>query len=367
MAKRKFKRPTTTFNLSFLDIMSCGFGAVVLFFMIINHATKDHNQRTNRDLISETNLLEKRLEIGRRNLAQVRNQLSEIERQRGDTQGRTDIILEELQQDREELSRLDAETLAKKENINRLQTDLKSIDEAKRRLSGSLEDSTDKGDDLRNITGSGDRLYLTGLKVGGKRILFLVDVSASMLDTTIVNIVRRRNMSEEDQRASRKWQRALGSVEWLLAKMPKDSQFQIYTFNNYVRPAIEGSEGDWLDTGSKQDVEAAVAGLDALIPANGTSLHRAFEAIKRMDPRPDNIYLLTDGLPTMGASQPLLKTASPKKRRRHFYSALDMLPAGIPINVILFPMEGDPYASAAYWRLSQLTQGSMISPAADWP
>ena len=36
MARRK--RSFTTFNLSFLDIMSCGFGAVVLVFLIIDHA-----------------------------------------------------------------------------------------------------------------------------------------------------------------------------------------------------------------------------------------------------------------------------------------------------------------------------------------
>ena len=36
MARKK--RGFTTFNLSFLDIMSCGFGAVVLVFLIIDHS-----------------------------------------------------------------------------------------------------------------------------------------------------------------------------------------------------------------------------------------------------------------------------------------------------------------------------------------
>ena len=36
MARKK--RAFTTFNLSFLDIMSCGFGAVVLVFLIIDHS-----------------------------------------------------------------------------------------------------------------------------------------------------------------------------------------------------------------------------------------------------------------------------------------------------------------------------------------
>ncbi|SVC98717.1 uncharacterized protein METZ01_LOCUS351571, partial [marine metagenome] len=32
MARRQFN----VFNLSFLDVIACGFGAVILFFMIIN-------------------------------------------------------------------------------------------------------------------------------------------------------------------------------------------------------------------------------------------------------------------------------------------------------------------------------------------
>ena len=39
MARRK--REFNTFNLSFLDIMSCGFGAVVLVFLIIDHSIED--------------------------------------------------------------------------------------------------------------------------------------------------------------------------------------------------------------------------------------------------------------------------------------------------------------------------------------
>ena len=35
----KRKRKHATFSLSFLDIMACGFGAIVLLFMIIDHAS----------------------------------------------------------------------------------------------------------------------------------------------------------------------------------------------------------------------------------------------------------------------------------------------------------------------------------------
>jgi hypothetical protein len=44
-----------------------------------------------------------------------------------------------------------------------------------------------------------------------------------------------------------------------------------------------------------------------------------------------------------------------------------VLVKGVPINVILLPMEGDPMAAAAYWRLAQITRGSFLSPSEDWP
>ena len=43
------------------------------------------------------------------------------------------------------------------------------------------------------------------------------------------------------------------------------------------------------------------------------------------------------------------------------------LPGGIPVNTILFPMEGDPAAALAFWQLTTKSRGSMISPSRDWP
>ena len=47
--------------------------------------------------------------------------------------------------------------------------------------------------------------------------------------------------------------------------------------------------------------------------------------------------------------------------------ALEQLPRGAPVNVILFPMEGDPDAPSAYWKLAVATSGSFLSPSKDWP
>ena len=98
------------------------------------------------------------------------------------------------------------------------------------------------GEAARTFVGQGDRQYLTGLRVGGSRVLILLDDSASMLDETIVNVIRRRNLPDDQKTQSRKWQRALTTVDWLTSQLKLDSN-QIYTFNTTVQPLIEGTAG----------------------------------------------------------------------------------------------------------------------------
>ena len=52
MAKR---REFSVFSLSFLDVMSCGFGAVILIFIIINHSTEATSQGINAQAITQYN------------------------------------------------------------------------------------------------------------------------------------------------------------------------------------------------------------------------------------------------------------------------------------------------------------------------
>ncbi len=102
-------------------------------------------------------------------------------------------------------------------------------------------------------------------------------------------------------------------------------------------------------------------------PIGGTSLYHAFAAAKSMTPPPDNIVLLTDGLPTQGERAPRRKTISSKDRLKLLERSLDALPRRAPVNVILYPMEGDPMASPAFWKVAMATRGSMMTPSSDWP
>ena len=86
--------------------------------------------------------------------------------------------------------------------------------------------------------------------MGGERILILVDVSTSMLDKTLVNIFRRRNMSPEQQMRAPKWVQAVNTVDWLTAQIEPGTQVQIIGFNDQVYSLFEGSQGAYLVDGA---------------------------------------------------------------------------------------------------------------------
>ena len=86
-----------------------------------------------------------------------------------------------------------------------------------------------------------------------------------------------------------------------------------------------------------------------------------------MTPPPDNIILLVDGLPTMDGPTSKSKTVSGAERRRLFSNALRELPSNIPVNIFLYPLEGDFEAPFLYWLLAYRSGGSLISVSKDWP
>jgi len=361
------RRRINVFSLSFLDAMTCGFGAVVLLFMVINANVGLRAGRLTGELRGEVDRLEREVLEGHKNLVELRNSLREIEQRRVGARGLARRVLERLKQIQEELATYEQSRLARREHVNRLKTDIRSLEEETRRLSALSESDETPGDRVRVFVGDGDRQYLTGLKVGGGRILILVDASASMLDESIVNIVRRRNLPDATKIRAGKWQQAVSTVDWLTTQIPRDSRFQIYTFNTRTSSVVSGSEGTWLDASKRDVLDQAVAGLRGIVPRGGTSLYHAFGAIATLQPAPDNLILLVDGLPTQGRTPPRRRTISARDRLKLYDRALERLPERLPINVILFPMEGDPMAAPAFWKLALVTGGSFMTPSRDWP
>ncbi len=361
----KRRREVSVFGLSFLDVMFCGFGSVILLVMIINSDTLARRKEVQQDLRGEVVRLETEVRTGEDYLVEIRNTLEETDQQNIVAQGRTREALSDVEQTKIEIAALQKITSAQRQHINQLQSDLKRVDAEKQKLSSEREQAEKQGRSVRRFIGEGDRQYLTGLKVGGKRILILVDASASMLDETIVNIIRLRNMSDDARRNAGKWQRTVHTVEWLLSQLPVDSEFQVIAFD--VDAKFLAGEGKWMAASQNTNLNQVMSRLNVLVPGGGTSLYKAFERIRGLTPRPDNVILLTDGLPTVGQSGNTGGPVSGKRRLSHFKQAVRVLPDGVPVNSILFPIEGDPFAASEFWKLAVRSRGSFMSPSKDWP
>lgn len=345
------RRPISTFSLSFLDCLCCGFGSVILVFMIISQRVTAETQEVVADLRSQALRLTVQTEALAEEVAEEQDALSAATRD-------LDRKRSELVRRRRQLASLDELIARKRGDVDRSR---QSVQEAMKRAATAAaapEETREK---------RGRRELVTGLDMTGKRVLILLDTSASMLDRYISNVVLLRNLPESRRRRAPKWRQAVSTVDWLLSSILVESKFQIYTFDTEARPLLEGTAGDWLEVSDDRRVRQARAKLREITPAGGTSLHAAFSAAARLQPPPDNLFLLVDGLPTQGAEPASSPTVSGDQRLRFFDRAARRLPGSIQVNVILYPLEGDPQAASAYWRLAFESGGAMMSPSSDWP
>ena len=363
MARKK--RDFTTFNLSFLDIMSCGFGAVVLVFLIIDHSLKTESKELNRDLLSEVNLLQEDVRDGEEGLVRLRNALADVDMQMVEAQGRATRITEEKDRYEALIASLRQEGYTERKDIDTLKAEIQALEEEVKKLRESAV--KESGRSAREFIGEGNRQYLTGINLGGRNIAILLDVSASMLADKLVNIIRLRNMDQSVQRKAEKWTRALATVDWLTAQLPVGSKYQVITFNTEAAPALAGTAGKWLEVANQAQLEQVSGALRKLTPSGGTSLHNAFTTLQGLSPAPDNIFLITDGLPTQGTGVPRGSKVSGDDRQRLYREAVKLLPRSVPVNIILEPLEGDPMAASEFWQLAQVSGGSFMTPSVDWP
>jgi Mg-chelatase subunit ChlD len=358
------RRQTQTFSMSFLDVISCGFGAVVLFYTIISAQSGLNRIKSSADLAAEARRLEEEVLEGYAHLVELRNALSETDEDKVKAAGLSREVLEKIRLTQEELARYEHDTLARRASLERLKADLKSLEEGTRRLREKAPPASGTSD-----VRIADPQQLVTLRIAGRRVLVLIDASASMLDETVVNIIRLRNMPAERRIGSAKWQQAVSTVEWVAARLPQATQFQVYAFDTNARPLVEGSDGRWLNMKDSGQIALALKGLRNTAPSGGTSLQNAFAVIGRLAPAPDNVILITDGLPTQGDKPPLIRRLVTAEEREDLMkeAVRSLPPATPPISIVLLPMEGDPSAPIYFWRLARMTGGGFLSPAKDWP
>ncbi|MEZ5500801.1 MAG: VWA domain-containing protein [Steroidobacteraceae bacterium] len=360
------RRKVEVFSLSFLDCISCGFGAVILFYTIISAQSGQERIRRTDDLAAEVSRLEIEVLEGTKNLVVLRNTLEKTTSETASAAERARRFVQEIQERREQSSVFDKETLARREHIEKLKADVRSLEEESRRLSARAGE-----DDLPSATGKlrgGPRRYINGLNLRGKRILILLDRSASMMHDDVVEILRLRNTAPETRRRTEKWRRAVRIVDWLSTQLPGESSYQLYAFNVNSKAVLGETAGKWLRADDRATRGRLRDAVRELVPEEGTSLVNALAALKDLKPAPDQIVLITDGLPTQGSTPPgFAKYISVRDRAKLFDAATRDLPAKTPIDVVLLPMKGDLPATHRYWMVARKSGGSFVMPSRDWP
>ena len=345
--------------------MSCGFGAVILVFLIINHESTEQQETNSQENLSSNRQLDYQLQLEKEKLAELELTLKSLEAELNQTTLKTEEEKRILASKTDELSNIETESAADQKSIKRLRSEIISRSRDVEQLRSKT--TANPANQIRSFEGAGDRQYLTGLKVDGKNIVIALDTSTSMLDETIVNILIRRNKSPEEMKEAPKWKRAVRTVEWVSAQLPLDAEFQVYGFNEKAESFLPLPNEGWFPMEDGSILNQAIDAIKRTSPKGGTSLENLVSEITKLTPLPDNVYLITDGLPTLSDKAARGALVSGRKRIEYFRDAINKLPKQVPINVILFPIEGDPMAAAEFWNLARITKGAFISPSRDWP
>ncbi len=164
------RKRLNVFSLSFLDIITCGLGAIILLFVLVNAKGAARRDSITADLRAQADRVENQVLEGKKQLIQARNVLEKTLVELEETRGLSRRIIETIQDKKIELADSDKDTLASKSHVNKLKTDLKSLEEDVKRLRAGAKARDELGTKLRPFPGQGDRQYLTDLKMGGRRI-----------------------------------------------------------------------------------------------------------------------------------------------------------------------------------------------------
>lgn len=358
----KVRRNIDTSGLAFLDIMSCGLGAVVLLFMLIKHNVTTTPEREPapqqpQSLQEDISALQARREA-------LENQLRRLASDQAAAADETRALQTRIARIRTQLGEQDARNQAAQKTLQSLQQSVAGMDAP--------------APDPIALEGTGEEDYLLGLRVQGQRIAILLDNSASMTAQRLVDVITIKSGSDRDKKRGDKWRRAQRVLAWLLARVPADARLLVMSYNDRARPL---GKGGWTAASGQADLQQIVADAQALVPEGGTNLQAGLQAISAH--RPSHLYLITDGLPTRGTSRygglnPFArcsslrgagKTISGACRSALFTHTIQNsgLAQQVQVNVILLPIEGDPGAADAYWHWSARRGGLTLSPAPSWP
>ncbi|MEZ5560791.1 MAG: hypothetical protein R3E86_19875 [Pseudomonadales bacterium] len=260
MRRSRQRRGVEEFSVSFLDVICCGFGAIILLLMIT---------KTVEPVLLEKSQINLQGQIAEREKAlfEIRGQIDELRRQVAEAQDQLDGNLEQLAALEQQLTRI----------LGQYATTMKSQQDkltASQQLAAAKQTLTDEmqrllGADFRRKTD-----LVGGIAVDSEYIIFVIDTSGSMFNAA--------------------WGQVLRKVEETLSIYPEVKGIQVmndmgeYMFSQY--------RGEWIpDSPSRR--QAILQRLQTWNPFSNSSPVEGIEAAISTFYAPDkriSIYVFGD-------------------------------------------------------------------------
>ncbi|MAT83492.1 MAG: hypothetical protein CMD39_04315 [Gammaproteobacteria bacterium] len=260
MSRRRGRRGIAEFGLSFLDVISCGFGAIILLLII----TKTVEPR----LLEESQInLEGQIAQREQALYEIRGRISELRRQVTDAEAQLEDNLLQVAALERELTRI----------LGRYATTVDRQDEAleaTQQLAAARQSLTDEMQRLLGVDFRRKTDLVGGIAVDSEYIIFVIDTSGSMFNAA--------------------WSQVLRKVQETLAIYPQVKGIQVMNdMGDYMFPRFAG---EWIeDSPARRD--AIMQRLQSWNPFSNSSPVEGIEAAIGTYYSPDkriSIYVFGD-------------------------------------------------------------------------
>lgn len=202
----KEKKTSEVFSMSFLDIMACGFGALVLILLIseFNEVEIIENKYT-ADLFFDKQII----------VQTKKNQLN--------------ILDNELNNKINNLISIQEKLINAQNNLNNRADIVKSLSSLSKAKESQI--SIEK----ENIKDSTEQVVASGIRIDSRYLIFIIDNSGSMIEGA-------------------PWSRVIKEIESIIMTFPSLDGFMV--MNDTGKVLVGGSGGDWLEPTQKNRSDA---------------------------------------------------------------------------------------------------------------
>jgi len=332
------RREAQSSALSFMDCICCGFGAVLLLFILTAKAQITVSQEEATQSLEAAETLE----------AAIR-----------ETEAKQKALDKEIEA-------LDPQPDTNATSVSQLAAEqerlAKAIEEQAEALAALEIEAEPTEQPAALDRPSADNSYLSGLRLRAPRAVILLESSGSMLAEdakSAVAIIQQGTGATAD-----KWLRAKAAVRAVLAAIPKGTQVAIFAMAEDTKALSGSPQNPYIDPYDNNALLSFLDRLDKLEASGGADLSKAIQTVGQLKKRASSLLLIGDGLPS--APAPRSGGLSERDRVNLFNRAMASRP-NYPFNAILFPFEGDPSAAGLFWTLSGRTNGITLIPDNDWP